>query len=65
MMVGFYEFQMAQELMQLDDSQLRQKPPAPSTAAAPTVPAPPAAPEVAKPAKPRSLPKPAAKPNSI
>ena len=46
MMVGFYEFQMAQELIQFEDTQLRQKPPAPSPVAAPAAPA---APEVPKP----------------
>jgi tetratricopeptide (TPR) repeat protein len=44
MMVGFYEFQMAQELMLLDDAQLRAKrvaaPTTPTPATAPKVPAP-------------------------
>ncbi|HEX6241626.1 MAG TPA: hypothetical protein VFZ61_12050, partial [Polyangiales bacterium] len=46
MMVGFYEFQMAQELMLLDDAQLRRKriqPPIPTPVAQPKPPASPSA----------------------
>jgi tetratricopeptide (TPR) repeat protein len=50
MMVGFYEFQMAQELLLLDDDKLRQKRvAAPTTPAAPGAPA--AAPNAAAPAR--------------
>jgi tetratricopeptide (TPR) repeat protein len=52
MMVGFYEFQMAQELMLLDDAQLRRKrvaPPVPTPVATPMAPGKPAAPVPGKP----------------